>query len=184
MSCTNHPDAPARKKCFRCTIALCETCLAECIEIGPNIFCPACAPVVLHENIERAEKAREQAGRAVFVTSALMGIGIASALVAYLTGGDSGTAGATIAVVLFFSLSRLYSVWVEMQALRGTNATALSGQRLVYTFLPKFIAAIFLGAFTAPWATLRLMNIKKHAEGVIHNSRELLCEYAGKTSAP
>ena len=181
MACAKHPAEAAKERCSHCAAALCKTCLDESIIIGGLTLCPACAPEALRENIAEAEITKKWTVNAAVIAGALMCLGLVAAYTAYKAGGgdDGGLPGATAALVLFFGLARLSSVWAEIQATR--RARAIKGeapQNLLHEALAKVVVAVLFGAFIAPWATLRLLAIARHAEKEIKNSQALLDDYA------
>lgn len=179
MACAKHPGAPARERCSRCAAALCQTCLNESVSLGSTTFCPDCAPEALRENLREAEITRKWAANAAALCSVLMAAGLIGAFVAYRAGGENGLPAATTVLVLFFGLARLSSVWAETEALRRACAVrGISPKNPRHEALAKIMAAVLFGIFVAPWTTLRLVAIMRHAEKEIRNSRDLLAEYA------
>lgn len=179
MICEKHPGETITEHCSGCGADLCDKCLTRCIGIGEMTLCPDCAPDALRNNIEEAENAKKMAFKAVFVSVALMIVGCMAAYVAYTAGGQDAMFAATLSIVLFFGLARLYSVSMEVRATRQKlTAMGLPLDGLTKEALAKVIMAILFGAFIAPWTTLRLLAITQHADKEIKNSQALLDEYS------
>lgn len=180
MHVTNKTSLEPEAVCPSCSRLMGKIAPDKCVTIGEKTFCPACTKEALHKNVFLAQKAKRQAGLALFLVCALMALGGVAAFSVYTTGGRGAGLNAALAAALFFGLARLAAVWMETRFVRkrreaGENAGAPFPQT------EKLPISLFCGVVLAPLTAIQLFAVVRHAGEEARNSQTLLREHGGKS---